>query len=65
MFEADFRWNFVFIFFREKIDQGSEWLFYVGWRWKLQRFEFSIGIFLTAETCNVLQFQLWKRNCMQ
>ncbi len=45
--------------------QGSEWLFYVGLPWKLQRFEFSIGIFLSAETCNVLQCQLWKRNCMQ
>jgi len=33
--------------------------------WKLQRFEFSIGIFLSAESCNILQFQLWKRNPMQ
>ncbi len=33
--------------------------------WNLQRFEFSVGIFLSAESCNVLQFQLWKRNAKQ
>jgi len=44
--------------------QGSEWLLH--WlTWNLQRFEFSIGIFLSAESWNVLQFQLRKRNAMQ